>query len=699
MSSLQENTTNRKPSVLGMKKNKALVVRVALTCMDEVGDDKFEFVTIENYVNMGHENTMWAKFELEYLSLISKFHEYENMEKSRRYPLHFPRIFVRVLRSYCQVALLGAHRHRIGQFLSALQSNVTQHNPKALQISHTRIGYSRIENHANWFTGFLSFSPVFLCFWFSLSRRVSLVRQNMVEPGEEEVIEFKWGKQKAIGGRKKDVRFYDSFTYDGVEYFLFDSVFLYKEGEPEHYIGKIIKIWETSDKSRKVKILWYFRPSDIANFLEGSETLENELFLASGEGPGLVNVNPLEAISGKCNIVCISKDSRNPYPSNEEVQMAEFVFYRFFDVGKRTILDKIDDKIAGVEVKNIFNNLDSQKLVGLVKLGLDKKEVSGSPMESKEVIALLSQNNSQPLIEKPDNKCFDTLVSENTDSKLLLGEKLTCSTGVKEVSKPANALHTISNDKTAPQAKVEENGDCKDSLVKQKAYAKLSRGSRCGLEMREIARMDDGGGNRSVERSNLMSRVDSKRDDCEHVGVSIGQIKKGLNEEKAFKKEKHGSFGKISSVKMNYNGQNRRLITYYDDDDDNDDVKIIVPSSSSKDQYKGKRAMDSGDVEELPYKKLKIEKMPTKLTSDKFCKESSTISSNVEQKLDFRPMEVTPRPDEDRSKWFKEIPWEERIKTSYEQGKLVLLRNLDPSLSSSEIQVINIPILMDYVEN
>ena len=66
-----------------------------------------------------------------------------------------------------------------------------------------------------------------------------------------------------------------------------------------------------------------------------------------------------EAISGKCNIVCISKDIRNPYPSDEEVQMAEFVFYRFFDVGMRKILDKIVvDKIAGIEgmSSHLFEN-------------------------------------------------------------------------------------------------------------------------------------------------------------------------------------------------------------------------------------------------------------------------------------------------------------------------------------------------------
>lgn len=36
-------------------------------------------------------------------------------------------------------------------------------------------------------------------------------------------------------------------------------------------------------------------------------------------------------------------------------------------------------------------------------------------------------------------------------------------------------------------------------------------------------------------------------------------------------------------------------------------------------------------------------------------------------------------------------PWEEKMKDAYEQGRLVLLENLDPSLTSSEVQVIIIP--------
>ncbi|XP_061336543.1 protein ANTI-SILENCING 1-like isoform X2 [Gastrolobium bilobum] len=166
---------------------------------------------------------------------------------------------------------------------------------------------------------------------------------------EEESLEFKWGKKRGIGGKKKDVQFYGSFTYDGDEYALFDNVYLHIESEPEPYIGKIIKIWENRDKSKKVKVQWFFRPREIQKFTEGIEILDNELFFACGEGIGLTNVNPLEAVAGKCNVVCISKDDRNPQPSDEELQRAHFVFRRFFNVGEKKILDEIDDKIAGIE--------------------------------------------------------------------------------------------------------------------------------------------------------------------------------------------------------------------------------------------------------------------------------------------------------------------------------------------------------------
>lgn len=119
------------------------------------------------------------------------------------------------------------------------------------------------------------------------------IHDKMVEFAEVENLEFKWGKKRGLGGKKKDVRFYESFTYDGVEYALYDCVYMYKEGELEPYIGKLIKIWENADKTKRVKVLWFFRPCEISNFLGNERVPENELFLACGEGAGLANVNPL----------------------------------------------------------------------------------------------------------------------------------------------------------------------------------------------------------------------------------------------------------------------------------------------------------------------------------------------------------------------------------------------------------------------
>lgn len=106
-------------------------------------------------------------------------------------------------------------------------------------------------------------------------------------------IDFKWDKKKGVGGKESEVQFYESFLFDGVEYNLYDCVYLFKGSEPEPYVGKLIKIWQNANKSRRVKVLWFFHPYEIINHLGTVEPLENELFLASGEGVGLANINPL----------------------------------------------------------------------------------------------------------------------------------------------------------------------------------------------------------------------------------------------------------------------------------------------------------------------------------------------------------------------------------------------------------------------
>ncbi|XP_054796577.1 protein ANTI-SILENCING 1-like isoform X2 [Prosopis cineraria] len=512
----------------------------------------------------------------------------------------------------------------------------------------------------------------------------------MTVDDKEENIEFKWGKMKARGGRNKAVIFYESFTYDGVEYSLFDSVYVYKEGEEEPYIGKLIKIWETSDKNKKVKILWFFRPCEILNFLPTNETRNNELFLASGEGLGLVNINPLEALVGKCNVICISKDSRNPQPLDEEVQRAEYVFHRVFDVGHRKVSDKLSDQIAGYDVKCLLNKLDSQKPVDLKELSIEEKEVSGKDMERNEVVVPPSQENIQYMTREENGKFVETLVTKNTESKL--GEKPASNGGFGEARKSNVGFSPTINDKSIPMVKANKNEDCDAFLAKKKSSDKKQLALGEGLE-RQLAK----GSNRSKQISDEKIALTSKIGEGGKrvaVGGSVRQeyVKgdgnfthdtNGLVEDKHGKKTKLGDSKRNMNVKQGDGMQCRRLVH----DDDDNDIETLVPNLiSSKDKHKLRREKDSSDGEGIPSKRLKLDNKPTKLSHNKLHKESSTRSPNGEQKIDSCECEVTQRPDADKSKWFKGLPWEERMKSAHEQGTLVLLQNLDPSLTSQEVE-------------
>ncbi|XP_010316964.1 protein ANTI-SILENCING 1-like [Solanum lycopersicum] len=181
------------------------------------------------------------------------------------------------------------------------------------------------------------------------------------EAVEEDSPEFSWGAKKGKGALNKDVQFYKSFTYAGVEFNLYDCVYMYRHGEEEPDIGKIVKVWETKTRKRLVKVVWFFRPTEVTHWLGNTKVLDNELLLASGEGVGLSNCNPLEAITGKCNVVCISIDRRNPQPKDRDLETAEFLFYRTFDVGTQEISEEFPSSIAQIEVEHFFNKVTDLK--------------------------------------------------------------------------------------------------------------------------------------------------------------------------------------------------------------------------------------------------------------------------------------------------------------------------------------------------
>ncbi|CAL9771852.1 unnamed protein product [Musa acuminata subsp. burmannicoides] len=211
---------------------------------------------------------------------------------------------------------------------------------------------------------------------------------------------FHWG-EKGEFLEDKYVQFYKSFTYYDEEYFLYDSVYLYVTCQDIPFIGKILEIWEQQSHDRKVKILWFFRPNEIVNYLGDQVPLEREIFLASGNGLGLCNVNPLEAIAGKCRVICTSKDQRNQQPSTQELENAEFIFFRTFDVVNFTISDVMPDKISGVngKLKYLLNQKKDQEAF------LTKSKTSTSVAEDRPQKKLrLTDKSTDPSINLLTNK-------------------------------------------------------------------------------------------------------------------------------------------------------------------------------------------------------------------------------------------------------------------------------------------------------
>ncbi|CAJ1955138.1 unnamed protein product, partial [Sphenostylis stenocarpa] len=184
-----------------------------------------------------------------------------------------------------------------------------------------------------------------------------------------QVIDFKWGSKRGVGVKNKDTQYYESFVYEGVEYFLYDSVYLFTTGHVETSIAKLVKIYERPNREKMIKVIWFFRPMEIRNFLGKYQPCWNELFLASGEGKGLSNINYLESIIGKCSVVCTSKDNRNPKPSETELKKTDYFFSCTFDVLRRVIIDKFTNEIDGVKVEKFFNRKRDDKTSNHLHVG------------------------------------------------------------------------------------------------------------------------------------------------------------------------------------------------------------------------------------------------------------------------------------------------------------------------------------------
>ncbi|CAK7356605.1 unnamed protein product [Dovyalis caffra] len=174
-------------------------------------------------------------------------------------------------------------------------------------------------------------------------------------------------------------------------------------------IGKLVQIYETAAHERMVRAVWFFFPRDIRKFLGDYEPKWNEIFLASGKGKGLSNLNRVESIVGKCEVFCASNDQRNPQASKQQLETADYIFYRPFDVGTCRILESFPDQICGLEgwaiVELFFNKRRNQMPGKHGTLKTNVKELSGKSgvmkkMDGRAVKDGKSGSSSNPVVKE-----------------------------------------------------------------------------------------------------------------------------------------------------------------------------------------------------------------------------------------------------------------------------------------------------------
>ncbi|RZC79975.1 hypothetical protein C5167_042554 [Papaver somniferum] len=455
-------------------------------------------------------------------------------------------------------------------------------------------------------------------------------------------LDFKWGKLK--GKTREGIQLYESFMLDKVEYCLYDCVYLQNEDESkENHIGKIVKIMDSPNNQRKVKTVWFFRPSQVENWLRERQVafLVHEIFLASGEGRGVANINPVEAIAGKCYVVCTSKDIKNRQPSEEERRKAEFVFSRAFDVREFTFLDKLDDIISGIKVEHFFNSKEWSALSG----DQERKEVENPKSSGSE-----KENLQAPIVQGGEDTKLKSqgvlyhsgsLRSTSFEETVRLGS----STKPKIRCKDAGALSGFH----ASQ----------DRTIDRRIFSSEFPSKRAKLAGKEADPKPAGEKGRKDDRVILSKRPTKFVD--RGATPELAQDK-GTNT--------HAQYHNIREREKDSARHDRRLST------------TITTEKQLDHSERREGAIDFVGQHNWISSTLNHNDKGTMLLN----KEASEApQQNKMIKSDCHTVEAQ---KVDKTKWFKEFTWKDKMDCARSKGTLVRLQNLDPSYSAAEIEEI-----------
>ncbi|KAL1536065.1 protein ANTI-SILENCING 1-like [Salvia divinorum] len=493
----------------------------------------------------------------------------------------------------------------------------------------------------------------------------------------DHIIPFSWGV------RRGSINLYESFTLEGVKYSLYDTVCLRHNGQAG--IGKLIRILEIDNHEKKVEVVWFFKPREIASFLGDVEPLKQELFLACGEGKGLSNVNPLEAIIGKCDMVCSSKDQRNPQPTEKELESADFLFYRTFDVGSRKVLENFPSSIAGIKVDHFFNKRSSDTLGDgseckePLKAESPKCDIRlGAPgcTSSTSSRQIKSSIRDRPHARDNIKRSVQFLPASPSDIGPAKKRKLLPFSGNRSDDALFNPPTTASGEEKHVKLSCIENTDLsarKSSYLETREFTgkgpvnKKHVGTGISHKFSEVRnRTDDALPNppttasgeekhvklSCIENTDLSARKSSYSEISEFTGKEpVNEQHVGTVISQKFSEVRNRTDDALPNPPTTASGEDKNVKPSFRK---NTDLSTRKSSYSKTSEFTGKGPVNKQQV-------------------------SMSISSKFS--------EVTRRPGMDASKWLKLEVWAaERLNEANDKGTLLVLENLEPSFAASEVE-------------
>ncbi|KAI7750054.1 hypothetical protein M8C21_005023 [Ambrosia artemisiifolia] len=397
-----------------------------------------------------------------------------------------------------------------------------------------------------------------------------------------------------------------------------------------------------------------------------------------------------EAIAGPCNVVCVSKDSRNPQPSDEELKAADFVFYRTFDVQSCTILDKMDDNVGGLEIEYVFNrkkgeksipspgtsdkkeeipqksnSSETQKIVTKTVLNI-LKDAKGDPQDNDGSLkrnAESDKSHDRPLKKiKSDDKCVESGVASGSEklaevpsikSKVDKDKMQVSVVPVVKVENKERNKTPTGLDKSHDQPQKKMKADDKKTPEEKSVQFKVAQSM-------------------AADVNNLKTSGTSGTTENQKNGKTSGKMTDGLEGKQLKRTTADGSFkvpaDKKPSVHMN-------------------EKNSAANSALSQGKLKSGSLESPGHANNMEVKEERSVEKKNKLSMN-YPLKASVLSADKDKKNKYREFVITPRPNPETStsNWFKQRPWEDRLQTAYNQGMAILLHNLKPDYTSEDVE-------------